>query len=248
MDLLTKHTCNSFVSWYRSANDIGGGILIDKDLSWTSFDVVAKLRNVLKIKKIGHAGTLDPLATGLLIVNCGKATKSIDEFQNLSKEYVATIKLGATTQSDDREFPEENQCSTSHLSESDIRKVIDTFVGEIDQVPPMFSARKVEGKRLYALARKGRTVERGSSKVTIHSIEVIELNDSLTSLRICCSKGTYIRSLARDIGYALGVGGYLYSLRRTMIGTLSVDDALTIQNIIEAASNLTTVADQLEEV
>jgi tRNA pseudouridine55 synthase len=215
----------------QTAIQEGAAILIDKEKTWTSFDVVAKLRGILRMKKIGHAGTLDPLATGLLIVCTGKSTKSIETFQSQRKSYHAVIRIGATTPTDDAEMPEEHMCNVQHIKQEDIQKVVESFVGTIEQIPPMFSAIKTKGVPLYKLARKGKTVERVPRTVTIYALEIVSFVSPLLTLTIQCSKGTYIRSLARDIGECLGCGAYLYDLRRTAIGEYSVADALTIQEV-----------------
>lgn len=205
--------------------------MIDKDMDWTSFDVVAKLRGITKIKKIGHAGTLDPLATGLLIVCCGTMTKQISTFQEQTKRYTTRIKLGATTKTDDAEAEEENVQSTDHLTEASIHEALKKFTGEIAQIPPMFSAIKKNGVPLYKLARKGEEIEREARHVTVYRLEVVSIEMPVLTLNIECSKGTYIRSLARDIGTELGVGGYMAALRRTHIGDFSVENAITIADI-----------------
>ncbi len=222
-----------YAAWLEGLSTIGGVALVDKGKDWTSFDVVAKLRGITRLKKIGHAGTLDPLATGLLIVCLGKMTKSINDFQEQTKGYRAEVKLGATTKTDDAEAPEENITHTEHLTEDQIQSAIGQFVGEITQIPPMFSAIKKNGVPLYKLARKGQEIEREARHVRIDAITVESLAIPHCNLHITCSKGTYIRSLARDIGSELGVGAYLADLRRTSIGAFSVNDALTIQEISE---------------
>lgn len=216
-------------SWCATLPTVGGAVLLDKQAGWTSFDVVAKLRRLLRIKKIGHAGTLDPMATGLLIVCVGRATKHVSSFQGLDKEYDVEIKLGARTPSDDAETPEYDHRSIEHLSEADVRQVIASFIGEIEQVPPMYSAIHAGGRRLYELARRGeRLPEVEPRKVVITDITAIECSLPHVRFTVRCSKGTYIRALARDIGERLGVGGYVVSLRRTAIGDLRVEDAFTI--------------------
>jgi len=204
---------------------------INKPLDWTSFDVVAKmrnaLRNVYKIKKlkVGHAGTLDPKATGLLIICIGRKTKEIETYMGHSKVYEATIKLGATTPSYDLEKEEDHHFPTQHITEDLIQSILLQFRGEIDQTPPIFSALKKEGKPLYEYARKNQEVEIKSRKITIHQLEMVSLEGNLLKLVIHCGKGTYIRSLARDIGLALDSGGYLVQLKRTQIGEHSLEDA-----------------------
>ena len=207
-------------------------ILLDKPLDWTSFQAVNKLKYKLKNEfnlpkkfKIGHAGTLDPRATGLLIVCTGKFTKKIQEIQDAPKEYLTEIKIGVQTESYDTEKPEILQQDYSHISEEFILETLQKFVGEIDQKPPVFSAIKIDGNRAYDLARKGQEVEMKSRKTTIHYLNNIEIDLPFVRFTVGCSKGTYIRSLAHDIGKALGVGAYLTNLRRTKIGDYSVENA-----------------------
>ena len=207
-------------------------ILLDKPLDWTSFQAVNKLKYKLKNEfnlpkkfKIGHAGTLDPRATGLLIVCTGKFTKKIQEIQDAPKEYLTEIKIGVQTESYDTEKPEILQQDYSHISEEFILETLQKFVGEIDQKPPVFSAIKIDGNRAYDLARKGQEVEMKSRKTTIHYLNNIEIELPFVRFTVGCSKGTYIRSLAHDIGQALGVGAYLTNLRRTKIGDYSVENA-----------------------
>ena len=207
-------------------------ILLDKPLDWTSFQAVNKLKYKLKNEfnlpkkfKIGHAGTLDPRATGLLIVCTGKFTKKIQEIQDAPKEYLTEIKIGVQTESYDTEKPETLQQDYSHISEEFILETLQKFVGEIDQKPPVFSAIKIDGNRAYDLARKGEEVEMKSRKTTIHYLNNIEIDLPFVRFTVGCSKGTYIRSLAHDIGKALGVGAYLTNLRRTKIGDYSVENA-----------------------
>ena len=207
-------------------------ILLDKPLDWTSFQAVNKLKYKLKNEfnlpkkfKIGHAGTLDPRATGLLIVCTGKFTKKIQEIQDAPKEYLTEIKIGVQTESYDTEKPEILQQDYSHISEEFIKETLEKFIGEIDQKPPVFSAIKIDGNRAYDLARKGEEVEMKSRKTTIHYLNNIEIELPFVRFTVGCSKGTYIRSLAHDIGQALGVGAYLTNLRRTKIGDYSVENA-----------------------
>lgn len=216
-----------------TADDIKNGqiLLVDKPLDWTSFDVVNKIRWKLKREfgfkkiKVGHAGTLDPRATGLLILCTGKATKNIPELQAIDKEYYAEIKLGFQTESYDTEKPEINPESIAHLVEDNIHEVLKGFVGEIEQQPPIFSAVKIEGKRAYDLARAGKDVRVKTRKVKINYITHVEIAFPFVRFTVGCNKGTYIRSLAHDIGQQLGVGAYLYNLRRTQIGDFLVEDA-----------------------
>lgn len=207
--------------------------LLDKPLDWTSFQAVNKLKYKLKREfkelpkkfKIGHAGTLDPRATGLLIVCTGKFTKKIPEIQDAPKEYWTEIKIGVQTESYDTEKPEILHQDYSHITEEQIHQALEKFLGEIDQKPPVFSALKIDGKRAYDLARAGEDVEMKSRKTTIHYINDIKIDLPLVSFTVGCSKGTYIRSLAHDIGQELGVGAYLTQLRRTKIGDYSVENA-----------------------
>lgn len=236
--ILSKYNLSDFQTWYSEAQTNGAMILVDKDKDWTSFDVVAKIRGLTRIKKIGHAGTLDPLATGLLILCLGKFTKKINEFQDFDKSYTALVKLGATTASDDSEFEEENITETDHLQIDTIKETILKFVGDITQYPPKFSAKKVDGKRLYKLARKNIDVEIKPIQVKIHKIEIKEISLPYLTIDILCSKGTYIRSLARDIGKELGVGAYMADLRRNTVGDFSVESALKISDIVENIEKL----------
>ncbi len=225
----------------RTEEDFKSGqvLLIDKPLTWTSFQVVNKLRwhirktfNIKKIK-VGHAGTLDPLATGLLIICTGKFTKKINEYQAQTKEYTGTITLGATTPSYDLETEINKTFPTAHITDELIHKTTTQFIGEIAQKPPIFSAIRKDGKRLYELARVGETTEIKSRLVTIHYFEITKINLPEVAFRISCSKGTYIRSLAYDFGLALNSGGHLSKLRRTKIGNFSVDDAVTPLAFVE---------------
>ena len=216
----------------------GQVLLIDKPLTWTSFQVVNKLRweirqrfNIKKIK-VGHAGTLDPLATGLLIICTGKQTKQIDTYQGQVKEYRGTFTLGGTTPSYDLETEIDNTFPTAHITEELLHETTKQFIGEIQQKPPIFSAIKKDGKRLYELARKGETIEIKERTVTVSSFEITKLKLPEVEFRIICSKGTYIRSIAFDYGKALNSGGYLSALRRTKIGNFSVDDAFSVEEFI----------------
>lgn len=209
----------------------GQVLLVDKPLDWTSFQAVNKIKFKLKREfnlkkiKVGHAGTLDPKATGLLIVCTGKATKKIQKIQDAPKEYWAEIKIGVQTESYDTEKPEILAQDYSHITEEFINESLGKFIGEIDQKPPVFSALKIDGERAYNLAREGVEVEMKSRKTTIHYIKDIEINLPFVSFIVGCSKGTYIRSLAHDIGQSLEVGAYLTQLRRTKIGDYKVEDA-----------------------
>lgn len=210
-------------------------LLIDKPQHWTSFDVIQKLRNLLKIRKIGHAGTLDPLATGLLIVCTGKFTKKINEYMGMEKEYTGTITLGASTPTYDLESEPENQRPFAHLTKKDIEAAIIPFTGNILQTPPIHSAIKVDGKRVYQLAREGVDVKLQPRPVTIKSFELIRFELPEIDFKVVCSTGTYIRSLANDVGEVLNCGGYLSKLRRTRIGEFSVDDAMPFEVTQEKA-------------
>ncbi len=208
-------------------------LLIDKPLKWTSFQVVNKLRwlisNTFKIKKIkvGHAGTLDPLASGLLLICTGKMTKKIEEYQGMPKEYTGTFTVGATTPSFDMETEINQNFPFDHITEGFIIETAQKFLGEIDQKPPLYSAIKKDGDRLYDIARRGETTEIASRKVSIYTFEITEVNLPDISFRITCSKGTYIRSIADDFGRALNSGAYLSALRRTKIGDYSVENAIS---------------------
>lgn len=214
-------------------------LLFDKELDWTSFDLVRKLRNFLcreagiKKLKVGHAGTLDPKATGLMVVCTGKETKNIDLLQAKEKEYIATIKLGCTTPSFDLETAENEIFATDHLTLELVQTTLERFMGETDQVPPVFSAVKIEGKRAYEHARKGNDIVLQPKKITITELEVLNFSKETIVLRIVCSKGTYIRSLARDLGIALNTGAYLIGLCRTRIGEMQLKDAWDLKNFME---------------
>jgi tRNA pseudouridine55 synthase len=206
-------------------------LLLNKPLGWTSFDVVNKLRKKLKIKKIGHAGTLDPLATGLLVICTGKMTKQIDSYQAQEKEYTGKLILGQTTPSHDLETPVTEPVSIEHITESNLVTTAKKFQGTIQQVPPLHSAIKIDGKRAYAFARKGKEVELKPREVVVSTFEITEVQKPTITFRIVCSKGTYIRSLARDFGNELGVGAYLSELCRTRIGDFKLEHALSLDDI-----------------
>jgi len=206
-------------------------ININKPAGWTSFDVVAKLRGVLKIRKLGHTGTLDPDATGVLPVCAGKATKLVDYLTDGTKEYVAVMKLGVTTDTQDGSGKVIEVCAADGVTEEDVRRAALGFVGEIEQIPPMYSAVKVNGKKLYELARKGVEVERKPRRVTIHSIAVEGFGGDEVTMRIECSKGTYIRTLCADMGEVLGCGAHMKSLVRTRSGAFKIEDAVTINEV-----------------
>ena len=226
----------------RTEEDFKNGqvLLIDKPLEWTSFQVVNKLRwhikQRFKLKKIkvGHAGTLDPLATGLLIICTGKQTKEIHTYQGQIKEYTGTFSIGATTPSYDLETEVNETFSINHITEALLRETTKQFLGEIQQKPPIFSAIKKDGKRLYELARKGETTEIKARAVTVSEFEITNINLPKVDFRVVCSKGTYIRSLAYDFGKALHSGAHLSALRRTKIGDFSVEKSASIESFIES--------------
>ncbi len=224
-------------------------LYIDKPHGWTSFDAVKRLRSTLlrrlKIKKlkVGHAGTLDPLATGVMLVCTGKATKLIDTLQAHVKEYVATIALGATTPSFDLETEIDATYPTSHITRELVEETLKKFTGAIEQVPPAFSACKVDGQRAYKMARRGEEVVIRPKLLVIDEIELMEFSPESITVRVVCSKGTYIRALARDIGIALGSGGHLTALRRTRVGDVSVSDCLTVPQAVELLNTVVIESD-----
>ncbi len=217
---------------------IAGEVLFfNKPLTWTSFDLVNKFRyklsRKLKVKKIkvGHAGTLDPLATGVMIVCTGKATKRIDEFQFQTKEYIATLRLGETTPSFDLEKEVDAVYPTEHITRELVEEVLKQFIGTIEQVPPVFSACKIEGKRAYELARNGEEVPLKAKTLVIDEIELLACELPVVKIRVVCSKGTYIRALARDIGVALHSGAHLIALERTRVGDVTLDQCMNPEDI-----------------
>lgn len=223
---------------------ISGEIIgIDKPLGWTSFDAVKRIRGAIQRRlnmkkfKVGHAGTLDPLATGVLIVCTGRSTRDIERLQNGTKEYIADIRLGATTPSFDLETEIDATYPFDHVTEEMIRQILPQFTGSILQVPPVFSAVKVDGKRAYKYARKGKDVELKPKQLEIEEIELISMQLPDIRLRIVCSKGTYIRALARDLGVALGSGAHLIALRRTRVGNMMIDNCLSIEDTVAKISN-----------
>ncbi|MBQ2055099.1 MAG: tRNA pseudouridine(55) synthase TruB [Bacteroidaceae bacterium] len=225
-------------------NFLNGEIVyIDKGYRLTSFKAVAKVRYLISKKigvkklKVGHAGTLDPLATGVLIICTGKATKKIDQLQAHTKEYVAGLKLGATTPSFDMEHPEDQTYPVEHITKELVEETLQKFVGEIQQVPPAYSACMIDGHRAYELARKGKDVPLKAKTLVIDEIELLECELPYIKIRVVCSKGTYIRALARDIGEALNSGAYLTSLRRTRVGDVKVDDCLQLEDFEEWLNN-----------
>lgn len=212
---------------------------VDKPLGWTSFDVVKRVRHVLsrrmgvKKLKVGHAGTLDPLATGVMILATGRCTKRIEELQSHTKEYVATLRLGATTPSFDLETEIDCERPWEHISLADVEAVLPMFVGRISQVPPAYSACKVDGKRAYKMARKGKEVSIRPKELLIESIELLPSELPEVAIRVVCGKGTYIRALARDIGERLGCGAHLTALRRTKVGDIAVEQCETAERLLE---------------
>ena len=235
-------------------NPIQGEVFyLDKPLSWTSFDVVKRIRGKLhhrlgiKKLKVGHAGTLDPLATGVLIVCTGKMTKQIDELQAHVKEYVAEMALGATTPSFDLETEIDATYPTEHITREMVEQVLkEQFVGSIQQVPPALSACKVDGHRAYKMARKGKTVELKAKELVIDEIELLAFEPQKITVRVVCSKGTYIRALARDIGMALGSGAHLTALRRTRVGSVRVEDCLSVPDMLSVLDEAELVMPEQE--
>lgn len=222
----------------------GETIYVDKPYGWTSFDVVKRIRGVMlrrlgvKKMKVGHAGTLDPLATGVMIIVSGKSTKLIEQLQSGVKEYIATIALGATTPSFDLETEIDARYPTGHISQPQVEEMLRKFTGRIEQVPPAFSACKVDGKRAYHIARKGKAVELKPKVLVIDEIELLKYSQEEITIRVVCSKGTYIRALARDIGEALGSGGHLTALRRTRVGDATIDRCLQLDEAVEMLRNV----------
>ncbi len=208
-----------------------GILVVDKEVQWTSHDVVSRLRNILKIKKVGHTGTLDPLATGVLVILLGRATKILQFLQEQEKEYLAQICLGISTDTFDAQGQVRGKKEVPEFELADVERAYNSFKGEIEQLPPPFSAIKIGGKKSYQLARAGKSVELKPRKVNISQIELLEWKSPVLKLRILCSRGTYIRSLAEDIGQKLGCGGHLLSLRRIRSGEFSIDQALTLNQI-----------------
>ena len=233
--------------------DFDGGVvlLMDKAKGWTSFDVVKKLKGITKTKKIGHAGTLDPLATGLLVVCTGKKTKSIQGIQDADKEYVVDFRLGATTPSYDAEFEAENIQDASHVTLEMVEAVLPQFTGVVEQVPPVFSAVKVDGKRAYKAARAGEDIVLKARSIRIDEIQILGKEGDVVKALVKCGKGTYIRSLVHDMGQVLGVGAYMLELRRTRIGVYHVEDAWEIEALgqaVRAAREKGAASSTLNEV
>ena len=221
------------IDQFRSPS--GGVLLVDKPQGWTSFDVVKKVRGALRVRKVGHAGTLDPMATGLLVLCSSGMTKRIDAFQALGKVYDGRMRLGAVTPSYDAETEAQDERPLTGIDAERIREQAQAFTGVIEQLPPMSSAVKVDGRRLYKLARKGQEVERQPRTVTIERFDIDTVELPEVAFSVHCSKGTYVRSLAHDLGQRLGCGAYLTALRRSAIGSFSVEEAWTIDEIADAA-------------
>lgn len=222
-----------------------GIVIIDKPAGWTSMDVCAKLRGILKTKKIGHAGTLDPMATGVLPVFVGQATRAVSFAEGGEKEYVAGLHLGRTTNTQDTEGQTLTQSPVA-VGREELEAVLPRFTGEISQIPPMFSAIKINGQKLYDLARQGKEVERKARAVTIFALEVVEqVSETDYILRIRCSKGTYVRTLCHDIGQALGCGGCMFFLRRTMAAGFTLDESVTLEQMQEGGEALLRPTDSL---
>ncbi|WP_372795703.1 tRNA pseudouridine(55) synthase TruB [Pontiella sp.] len=218
----------------RAPDPYDGLLLVDKPTEWTSHDVVAKVRNYFKLSKCGHAGTLDPLATGLLVLLIGKGTKLSDRIMNGDKVYEGTLHLGITTNTQDADGEILEEKDASHITREMVEKVIaDHFMGPIEQIPPMVSAIKKDGVPLYKMARKGQEIEREPRKIEVFEFDVLEFENPIVKFRVKSTKGTYVRTLANDIGNVLGVGGSLDALRRTDSGPLSVDKAFTMDEILE---------------
>jgi len=230
----------------KNSTDLQNGalLLINKPLKWSSFDVVKKVKAMLRYKlgfkkiKVGHGGTLDPLATGLMIIGIGKATKQLNTLQNENKEYIANIFIGATTPSFDLETEINNDFETNHITKELIKEKLDEFIGEYDQTPPLFSAKRINGTRAYELARSGSDLKLKSVKITFHEIEILDFNMPNLLIRVKCSKGTYIRSLANDIGKELNSGAYLSGLKRIASGDYKLTDALEIDSFEESLEKL----------
>lgn len=207
-------------------------LLVNKQSGWTSLDVVAKLRGILHIEKIGHAGTLDPFATGLLLVGVGReSTRQLEQFKNLEKEYEVTLKFGFTSDTYDCDGEITSSTNPRPIEQAELAKVLEKYQGHIQQIPPMHSAKKINGVRLHKLARQGIVVERPPQTITIFNLEILEFGENIAKLRVACSPGTYIRSLVHDVGHDLGVGAYATALVRTRIGDYHLADAKTLEEI-----------------
>ena len=213
----------------RVYNQISGIFVINKPKDWTSFDVVAKIRNRLNVKKIGHTGTLDPKATGVLVLCVGQGTKLVQALTGLDKEYISDIMLGATTPTDDSESEPVPVPGASEVPMSEIEEALKNFTGTFDQMPPDFSAKKIKGQKAYDIARKGKEVKLEPSRVTVKTIEILDYKWPKLKLKINCGKGFYVRSLARDLGKKLGVGGYLTDLMRTKVGHFTIESSILVE-------------------
>jgi tRNA pseudouridine55 synthase len=218
---------------FRIYNQISGLFVINKPKDWTSFDVVAKIRNKLNVKKVGHTGTLDPQATGVLVLCVGKGTQLVQKLTGLDKEYISTITFGGTSTTDDIEGEIVPTPNASEVPLSEIESSLDIFKGTFPQIPPNFSAKKIKGKKAYELARKGKEVILEPSQVTVNNIEILDYKWPVLKLKIQCGKGFYVRSLARDLGQKLGVGGYLTGLERTKVGHFTIESAITVEQADE---------------
>ena len=219
-----------------------GLVVVDKPGSMTSHDVVSRVRRLAGTRKVGHAGTLDPMATGVLVLGLNRATRLLGHLTLTDKRYDATVRLGGTTTTDDADGDLVSSSPTDHLSEDDVRSALSSLVGEIDQVPSSVSAVKVDGRRAYARVRAGEEVELSARRVTIHAIDVVSLDLPEVKVAVHCSSGTYVRAIARDLGAALGVGGHLTALRRTAVGPFTLADARTIDELTESFT-ITPIAD-----
>lgn len=217
----------------RIYNNLNGLLIVNKPKGWTSFDVVAKVRNLLNVKKVGHTGTLDPMATGVLVLCLGKATQLVEKMIGMDKEYVAEITLGATSDTDDAEGNITENKEAGQKSQKEVEQVLKTFAGIIQQIPPAFSAKKIGGKRAYKLAREGKPVELKPAEVTIYELEVLNYQWPKLEVRVKSGKGFYVRALARDVGEKLGVGGYLSALKRTQVGPYMLDQAIQVEEVSE---------------
>ncbi len=239
--LLDRTSLGNLDKWLELAQTDGAIALIDKETDWTSFDCVAKLRNLTRVKRVGHAGTLDPLATGLLVVCFGKATKDIAFLQDDDKVYDVEVKLGATSTTDDSAGEITDVQNVHQHTDAEVLAALLSFKGAIDQTPPAYSAVKHQGKRQYDLAREGKEFTPKTRQVTIHSISNIVITWPILSCTIHCTKGTYIRSIARDLGSRLGCGGYVTGLRRTKSGGFDVEHALRIGEVLQAITSKAAV-------
>lgn len=234
--VISKNNYSNYVLTKDYINQNGATFLLNKELTWTSNDLVSKLRSFLKTKKVGHAGSLDPFATGLMIISVSKDTKQINYYLEEPKEYIALIKLGARTKSFDAEHPETEQKPIKDLSKENLIKVIKSFEGKQIQEAPVFSAKKYKGKRQYELSRQNIKIEPKKSEIEIFKIELLDIYNPFIEIKINCSKGTYIRSIANDLGNKLECGGYLFQLQRTKIGDYSVDNTFKIKELINIIS------------